>query len=320
MAEGEHAEILGISLIDDQLRIVEGRRSSDEFNITQLAQGRTRHPFDFEAFADKNMPRRFAEDITRLYETRDFQMKQAAFSLDSQMVLIKKLPVDNKLDAEKIEPQVTWEVEQFAISPISEYIIDYEPLGSNGTAANQDMLVVIVRKKIIEFLKEIFKNTDLQLKVIDVDIFSAHRALQLNYDYNNVEKIGLIDVGERKIHFSILKERKYFLSQDVTFPAIDKNQENRLDSTTRLISKELRRILLDHQLGKKVEDLNEIFLYGESVEDAVLEELQNNHDVRIERADPFKKIKLMAKAKENIGEARTEPYMISVGAALRGIQ
>lgn len=320
MAEVEHTQILGISLIDDQLRIVEGRRSSNEFQIIQLAQGRTRHPFNFEAFVDKNMPRRFAEDITRLYETRDFQMKQAAFSLDSRMVLIKKLPVDNKLDADEIEPQVNWEVRQFTISPVSEYIVDYEPLKSNGTDANQDMLVVVVRKKIIEFLKEIFKHTDLQLKVIDVDIFSAHRALQLNYDYNNVAKIGLIDVGERKIHFSILKERKYYLSQDITFPAIDKNHENRLDSTTRLISKELRRILLDHQLGQKIEDLSEIFLYGESVEDGILEALQNNHDVRIERADPFRKIKLMAKAKENIGESRAETYMISVGAALRGIQ
>ena len=195
MAEGEHTQILGISLIDDQLRIVEGRRSSNEFQIIQLAQGRTRHPFNFEALVDKNMPRRFAEDITRLYETRDFQMKQAAFSLDSRMVLIKKLPVDNKLDADEIEPQINWEVKQFAISPVSEYIVDYEPLKSNGTDASQDMLVVVVRKKIIEFLKEIFKHTDLQLKVIDVDIFSAHRALQLNYDYNNVAKIGLSDVG-----------------------------------------------------------------------------------------------------------------------------
>jgi len=320
MAVGEHSEILGVSLIDDQLRIVEGRRSSDEFHITQLAQGRTRHLFNFEAFADKNMPRQFAEDITRLYETQDFQMKQVAFSLDSRMVLIKKLPVDSQLDVDKIAPQLNWEVEQFAISPVKEYIVDYEPLKSNGTSANQDMLVVVVRKRIIEFLKEIFKNTDLHLKVIDVDIFSAHRALQLNYDYSNIEKIGLIDVGERNIHFSILKERKYFLSQDVSFPAIAKNQEDRLDSTTRLISKELRRILLDHQLGEKVEDLNEIFLYGESVEDGILEGLQNKYDVRIERADPFRKIKLMAKARENIGQARTEPYMISVGAALRGIQ
>ena len=70
------------------------------------------------------------------------------------------------------------------------------------------------------------------------------------------------------------------------------------DSTTRLISKELRKIILDHQLGKSVEDLNEIFLYGEAVEDRVLEGLQNSYDVRIDRANPFKKIKLLSKKKD----------------------
>lgn len=317
MPEEEIHEILGISLIDDQLRIVEGQRNSDEFHITQLAHGRTRQPFSFEALSDQNTPRRFAEDITRLYETQKFQVRKVAFSLDSRMVLIKKLPVDSGFADDKINNQVQWEVGQFAISPVSEYVVDYETLNANGNYS--DMLVVVVRKKIVEFIKRIFKNTDLSLKVVDVDIFSAQRALQINYDYDNVEKVGLVDVEERKIHFSILKGKKYFFSKDVTFPSTD-GDANRLESVTRLVSKELRKIVLDHQLGKTVEDLNEIFLYGEAVEDGVLEDLQNNYDVRIERADPFRRIKLMQKAKLDLGEGRTEPYMISVGAALRGIE
>ncbi|MFQ5676365.1 MAG: type IV pilus biogenesis protein PilM [bacterium] len=317
MSAEETQEILGISLIDDQLRIVEGRRNSDEFHITQLAHGRTRQPFTFEALADKNTPRLFAEDISRLYETQKFKVNKVAFSLDSRMVLIKKLPVDSTFAGDKIGNQIQWEVEQFAISPVSEYVVDYESLHSNGTY--NDMLVVVVRKKIVEFIRRVFKNTNLSLKVVDVDIFSAQRALQINYNYDNVEKVGLIDVEERKIHFSILKEAKYFFSKDVQLPSGD-GDENRPESTTRLISKELRRLVLDHQLGKTVEDLNEIFLYGEAVEDAVLENLQNTYDVRIERADPFRKIKLMQKAKQDLAEGRTEPYMISVGAALRGIE
>lgn len=317
MVEDESKRILGVSLIEDQLRMVEGRRSFDEFHITGLAQGRTRQQFDFEGFGDKNTPRRFAEDITRLYEAQDFQARQAAFSLDSRMVLVKKFPVDDKLKKNKIKEQVHWEVGQFTISPVSEYVVDYEELNANGSY--HDMLVVVVRKKIVEFLKNIFKNTDLRLKVIDVDIFSAHRALQINYDYDNIEQIGLIDVQERRINFSILKGRKFFLSRDVAFPSVNSG-DSLPESATRLISKELRRIILDHQLGQRVEDLNEIFLYGESVEDRVLEELQNSYDVRIERADPFKKVKLLTKAKEKLGDGRTEPYMISVGAALRGIQ
>ncbi|NIR50773.1 pilus assembly protein PilM [candidate division KSB1 bacterium] len=320
MTQMENAGVLGISLIYDQLRIVEGEKHSNEFQITQIANGRVRRPFTFEVFSGKNLARRFAEDITRLCETQGFQVKEAAFSLDSRMVLIKKIPVDQYLNESKIEDQIIWEVRQFAISPVNEYIVDFEQLkSSQDGSAVKHMLVVIVRKRIVEFVKQIFKHTDLQLKVVDVDIFSAQRALQLNYDYNKVGRVGLIEIEEKKVNFSILEGRNYFLSHEVPFPA-NNTLDNRDDTTTQLISKELRRIILDHQIGRTVEDLSEIYLYGEAVEDGVLEGLQNTYNVRIDRANPFKKVKLVTKLRDQINETRSERFMISVGAAIRGIQ
>ena len=319
MAQDEKTGILGISLIDDQLRIVESvRLSQNEFEVTQLAQGRIRQRFDFSVFTDKNMPRRFADDITRLYKTQNFKEKKVAFSLDSRMVLVKKIAIDRSLEEELIKGQVKWEVQQFSISPVNEYVIDYEPIHANTNGPFNNMLVVVVRKKIVKFLKEVFKHTDLQLKVVDVDIFSAQRALQLNYDYNNSDKVCLINIEENKIHFSLLHGRSFFLTQEVS--TLD-NQDIDLNtqSITRLISKELRRIILDHQLGKKIEDLNDIFLYGDAVEDELLEGLQNSYDVHIDRANPFRKIKLNAQI-EDVIQSRSERYMVSVGAALRGMQ
>lgn len=316
----DNTGILGMSLVDDQLRIVEGRKeSANEFQVTHLAQGRVRQPFNFEVFSDKNMPRRFAEDITRLYQSQDFNITEVAFSLDSRMVLVKKLAVDRALEVGKLDDHINWEVQQFAISPLGEYVIDFEELGANTNGPTSSMLVVVVRKRIVQFLKQIFKHTDLNLKVVDVDIFSAQRALQLNYDYSDTDKICLIDIEEQKVHFSILKGKNFFLAQDLA-PPNERNFAKSTDSTARAISKELRRIILDHQLGKNVEDLSEIFLYGEAVEDGVVEGLQNSYDIRIDRANPFRKIKLPPMAQEEVSQARSERYMISVGAALRGIQ
>jgi Tfp pilus assembly PilM family ATPase len=321
MAQEGNGAILGIALIDDQLRIVEGHKKSDEFQVSQIAQGRVRQSFNFGVFGDHNVARRFGEDIKRLVETREFQVKDAAFSLDSSMVLIKRIPVDAMLDPKELEDHVFWEVRQFSISPLKEYIVDFESL--NSETADQKpgfILVVVVRKKIVEFLKQVFKHTGLNLKVVDVDIFSAQRALQLNYDYNQSNRIGLIDLEEKKVNFCILEGRNYYFSQEVPFPAVGNDNDKWDDSATRLISKELRRIVLDNQLGNGVEDLKEIFLYGEAVEDKVLEGLQNSYDVRIDRANPFKKIKLMTHAREELNQERSERFMISVGAALRGIQ
>jgi Tfp pilus assembly PilM family ATPase len=317
MAQDENTGILGISLIDDQLRIVEGRKSLNEFQIAQITQGRVRQPFNFEVFSDKSAARRFAEDITRLYETQNFEVKSASFSLDSRMVLIKKLPFDKDLSENQLEEHMNWEVRQFIISPIEDYILDFENLGFSANGRMGDMLVVAVRKKVIEFLKEVFKHSNLELKVIDVDLFSAQRALQLNYDYGNTERIGLIDIEENILHILILEGKNYYFSQDIPMSANKRFQDSEDESLARSISKELRRIILDHHLGKSVEDLDEIFLYGEALEDRLLEELQNTHDVRINKANPFKKIKLISQAKEMVEQLRNERFMISVGAALR---
>jgi len=320
MSQDENNGILGISLVDDQLRIVEGHRGTgDDFRITRIAQGRSREPFSFKVVADKNMPRLFGEDITRLYQSQDFQVKRVAFSLDSDMVLVKRLDVDRDVADEHLQGHVQWEVEQFAISPTQKYIIDYEQLEAESTEELQKLLVVVVRKQVVRFLRHLFKNTDLQLSVVDVDVFSAHRALQVNYDYGTDENVSLVQVEDGRIRFAILRGRNFYLAQDVAAPA-GTGAPDASAATVRLVAKELRRIVLDHQLGKRVEDLSEIFLYGEGVDDQVLEGLQNNYDVQIDRANPFRKIKLVEQAKEEAGEIRPERYLISVGAALRGIQ
>jgi len=319
MAPDEGAGILGISLVHDQVRIVEGvKLSANEFQVNKVAHGRVRQAFTFDVFEDKNMPRRFAEDIMRLCEAHKIEVKNAAFSLDSRMVMVKRLAIDRELKLDDLREHVEWEVRQFVISPVDEYVVDFEQLHTDENGDLNSILVVVVRKKVVQFLKKLFKHTDLKLKVVDVDVFSAQRALQVNYDSNSSDKICLIDVEGKKIHFSILKGRNFFLTHEVSTSENGAAEDGL--SLTRLISKELRRIILDHQLGKGVEDLNEVYLYGEAVDDSVLEGLQNAYDVHIDCANPFRRIKLLAQAKEDVSQTRGERYMISVGAALRGIQ
>ncbi len=320
MTQDGYDSVLGVQLVEDQLRMVEGRKTADqEFQVVNVAQGRTRNPFNFDVFSDPQMSKRFAEDIIRLYESQKFESKKVAFSLDSRMVLLKKLAIDARLEDDLVEEQINWEVKQFATSAPDEYVVDFEKISNGASSSLDNMLIVVVRKRIVRFLKKVFSHTDLELSYVDVDVFSAQRALQLNYDYREDEKICLVNVEEQKIHFSMMKGRNFFLAQEVAPGPSNNNFDISDESRTRLISKELRRIMLDNQLGKGVEDLAEIYLYGEAVEDGVLEGLQNSYDVQINRADPFRKIKIVANAKDEIGESRSERYMISVGAALRAI-
>jgi hypothetical protein len=99
---------------------------------------------------------------------------------------------------------------------------------------------------------------------------------------------------------------------------MDKPKEKLGKDLSQLISKELRKLLLDHKLGEKIENFNRIFLYGDMVQDDMLELLQNTYNVRIDRANPFRRLRFAQNV--SVDEyiwSRPETFTICVGSALR---
>jgi Tfp pilus assembly PilM family ATPase len=312
--------MVGISIRDTTLRMAEATHVGAECRISRLSQGRVRTAFNFTSLQDQSLIRRYAEDINRLYETADFQISSGVFILDANMVMIKKIPVDANLQGERLKDHVHWEVAQLMINPLAHYIIDFELLPADNGKDYKQVVVVAARRMVIDYLKEIFKNTDLQLRAIDVDIFAAQRVLAGNYDVNANEYIALVDMRKESFQFSIIKGSRFYLSQDLDYHQDGEGEAPKRDDEhkARLISKELRRIIIDHKLGKSVEDVHAIYLYGEGVTDAILEALQNTHNVRIDRANPFKRIKLASQGSDPIFQSQPETFVIPVGAALKG--
>lgn len=322
MTEEESFEYLGVSLIDDRLRLVAAKKVQDEYHVTSALQGQTRQNFDHESISDKSTISTFAEDIRKLYESQNINATDAVFALDSRFTLIKKYPVDREVAKLYLEDQINWEVQQFIISPLDQYIISYEPLHTkfDSTESVDHVIVVTVRKRIIEFVRQMFEQANLNLRVIDVDVFTAQRAVVANYDLKPTERVGLIDVESGTLNFSILEGDNFYLYYEADYSIEDHTNGNDFENKARFISKELRKIMLDYQLGRSVEDLDEIFLYGEALENRLVEELQNSHDVRIEKANPFKKVRWTGQAKENYEQPSYEKFMVAAGAAFRGLE
>ncbi|MDZ7291284.1 MAG: pilus assembly protein PilM [candidate division KSB1 bacterium] len=313
--------MVGISIRDTALRMAEASRVAGEPRISRLSQGRVRSVFNFTSFQDHTLIRRYAEDINRLYETADFQFNSSVFILDTNMVMIKRIPVDVNLQGDRLKDHVRWEVEQFMINPLDHYVVDFQSCPPEPGKDFMQVLVVVARRMVIDYLKEIFDNTDLKLRAIDVDTFAAQRVFEHNYDLNEDEYVALVDVRKENFQVSIVTAKTFLLTQAVDFQSDEAGEllKRGDDHLARLISKELRRIIIDNKLGKSVEDMSAIYLYGDGVTDTVLEALQNTHNVRIDRANPFKKLKIASQGSDPLLQAQPETFVISVGAALKGL-
>jgi hypothetical protein len=76
-------------------------------------------------------------------------------------------------------------------------------------------------------------------------------------------------------------------------------------------------LILDNKIGKDVEDVSSIYVYGDHVTARLLETLQNGRHLRIDRANPFLRLKTANLAGASIWQDNPETFMTSVGAALK---
>ncbi len=312
--------LVGISICGNQLRMAEVVVRSDKKNISRVATCKIGVPFEFGAIRNRENITSIAREINNLYESGGFGPSRASFSLDSSKVLIRKIPVDFPIDATDMREHALWEASQVMINPLEDYIVDFHlQNGSTGSDHERMIILVIVRKAIIDYLKEVFASTNLHLHGVDVDIFAAQRVVENTYDFSDDAKVTLIDIREKTIQFSVL-HHGFFLEQAVELndkrPA-DKGEKNNFLS--RLISKEMRRIILDNKLGKSVDDMQEIFVYGEAVDEDVIESLVNEHDVNLHRVNPFEKITLETTPVDPDVTKHPEAYVASVGTAIKGL-
>jgi len=312
--------LIGISLRDHHLRMTEVTFGPKVRKVINIAKSETRIPFSFEAIEDRSTISTLGEDINSLFDASGFEYNKVALSIDSDFVLIKKIPIDATLDKNELQEHINWEVSQLMISQPDHFIIDYEMLEySDRFNQAKQVVIVIVRKVVVDYLREVFAATNLQLQAIDVDVFSAQRVLTEVYDLSGDQKIALIDIRKSNLQFSIIYQG-FYLVIEVAYPTdegieVSTGKEEHL---ARIISKELRRIILDNKLGKSVEDMNEVYLYGDGVEDGIIELLSQAHNVNLHRFNPFEKVNLSESLTNSEITNHPESFVVSFGAAIKG--
>lgn len=313
--------LIGISLRDDHLKMTEVTFGGQTRTVNKIAESATRAPFSFESIEDHATISMLRDDISALYESSGFASNQVAFSIDSDFVLIKKIPIDATLHKEELQDHINWEVSQLMINDLDNFIIDYELLeNAQRTPQSRQVIVVSVRKAIVEYLRDIFADINLQLHSIDVDVFSAQRMIAVKSTNSPDDKIALVDIRKKNLQFSILYHG-FYLVVEVPYP-VDEGVEmgsGKDEHIARIISKELRRIILDNKLGKSVEDMNDVYLYGDGVEDGIIEQLSQAHNVNLHRFDPFEKLTVSDSLNSSGITNHPESFVISLGAAIKGL-
>lgn len=307
---------LGLSLQGDQFCLVRVEGDS----IQAIATRELIQPFDMETFREGGkLLNSYVEIVRDLYQRVGGRGTDVGVALNSNLVFTKRIPVALGLDEEMIKEHLTWEVEQFLIGSIKEYIFDYQRLPFQTSEGNPFFLSILVRKKIIEGIGNLVKMCELSLKDVDVDIFASVRALLANFDLDSSGTSVLVDIQRDGLAFVFIRQREFFLSHRIPYNK-DKSVSRSIDNSAivQLLMKELKRLVFGHNLGRGVEDLDGIYFIGNEAVRHVYQELSDTVKIPMEIVNPF----LRTKASDSVTQSQDfssfpERFVPSIGITLK---
>lgn len=306
---------IGLSINPDQMCLVLMQNNS----VRNLVSKDLIQSFDMETMTtttqDKYLDTQ-KEMLQNLYKSLGGG-QEVGVSLYSDCVLIKRIPIALGLDKQFIKEQLFWETQQFIISSLDEYIIDYQRLPFHTMSGNPLYVVVLIRRKIISIIRQLIKNTGMVLKDVDVDVFSNIRTLISNYQLQ--EGINaLVDLQREYMCIIFIKDEEFFLSNIVSLQNKDKSTIINVAEISDLLLKELKRLIFGHKIVNKLEDINTIYLAGIGLVHDLQEKLSQSIEVPIEVVNPFAKIAISPSITDhNKYEHNPEKFVSSVGVALK---
>lgn len=100
-------------------------------------------------------------------------------SMSGEHAVIRQVEIPNSED--NIIDAIQWEMEQYLVNPLEDYLVDYQSLGSNQDETGRLYLCAAYRKHEVLRVQNIMEQSGCSLAVMDLDVFAAQNVFEINY-------------------------------------------------------------------------------------------------------------------------------------------
>lgn len=156
------------------------------------------------------------ESIRNLASNLKIKNRFVATSVSGHSLIIKKIQLPLMTRAE-LEEQIQWEAEQYIPFEIDEVNIDFEILGPLVDEEGQmEVLLVAVKKDIINDYTAVVSEAGLTPYVVDVDAFALENIFEITAPEYLDKTVALIDIGAGIMNINVLKNGISTFTRDIT--------------------------------------------------------------------------------------------------------
>jgi len=263
-------------------------------------------------------------------------------------VIVKKIVIP-LMTADEFAISIKYEAEQYIPFDINDVNIDFTILGPRPDEEGQmDVLLVAAKKAVIADYEEVVASAGLEPLILDVDAFALSNMYELNYDSAENKNLALVNVGASKTNINVLTGGQPVFTRDSAMGSNHHNEmlERLLDishedaerlklgeavpgvspdqaqaallSASSEICAEIHRSFEYFRGSGAEEEIREVVLSGgAALIKGFPEMMAEKLGMRVEVANPFKKIKIPDKLNPSYIRKIAPIAAVSVGLALR---
>jgi type IV pilus assembly protein PilM len=143
--------------------------------------------------------------IQQIFTDNQIKTKDVVVAVSGHSVIVKKIQVA-KMKPNELEEAIPFEAEQYVPYAIEDVNLDYQVLENANPEANEmDVLLVAVKKDIINDYLSIISTAGLSAVVVDVDAFALENAFEVAYELDKAQVIGLVNLGAAVMNINLLQ-------------------------------------------------------------------------------------------------------------------
>jgi type IV pilus assembly protein PilM len=148
---------------------------------------------------------RLTDALKQLLIKARVRAKNAVISVSGHSsVIIKRISLP-EMTEEELSESIRFEAEQYVPFDIEDVNLDFQILGPKEEPGQMDVILVAVKKDIINDYISVVRDAGLNPVIVDIDAFALENMYGVNYEIEPNTNVALINIGASTMNMNILR-------------------------------------------------------------------------------------------------------------------
>jgi len=148
---------------------------------------------------------RLVDSLKDLLQRSKPRTKDAVISIAGHSSVIIKRVTLPEMSEEELSESIKFEAEQYIPFDIDEVNLDFQILGPKEEPGNMDVILVAVKKDIINEYISVVKEAGFNPLIVDVNSFALENIYEINYHIEPDRNVAIVNIGASTINLNVLK-------------------------------------------------------------------------------------------------------------------